>query len=140
MNHLQKLDHIGYAVNDIATTARHYTEAGWMLSDIILEPAQNVKVAFLNKEGFPTIELVMPCGNGKDPVTQVLKRSGVTPYHMCFEVDDIEQAMKDLYEEGFNPLFLPMEAVAMQGRKICYMYSLEVGTIELVERKLKIEN
>ncbi len=133
MKHLIKIDHIGYAVNDIALTARHYTEAGWQLSDIMEEPAQNVKVAFLTKEGFPTIELVAPGGNGKDPVSNILKRSGVTPYHMCYEVDDIEKAMEDLYEEGFVPLFMPVEAVAMGGRKICYMRSLEVGTIELVE-------
>lgn len=137
MRHLMKLDHIGYAVNDITTTACHYTEAGWTLSDIMEEPSQNVKVAFLIKEGFPTIELVMPSGHGKDPVTQVLKRSGVTPYHTCYEVDDIEQAMEDLYEEGFVPLFMPIEAVAMGGRKICYMCSLEVGTIELVERLIE---
>ena len=134
MRHLMKLDHIGYAVNDIATTARHYTEAGWTLSDIMEEPSQNVKVAFLTNDGFPTIELVMPSGNWKDPVTQVLRRSGVTPYHLCYEVDNIEQAMESLYEEGFIPLFAPVEAVAMQGHKICYMSSLEVGTIELVER------
>lgn len=134
MKHLQKLDHIGYAVNDIAATSRHYTAAGWTLSDIMDEPAQNVKVAFLTRKGFQTIELVMPGGNGKDPVTQVLKRSGVNPYHLCYEVDDIEKAAEDLYEEGFVPLFMPIEAVAMGGRKICYMCSLEVGTIELVER------
>ena len=133
MKHLKKLDHVGYAVNDIATTARHYTEAGWHLSEIVEEPAQNVKVAFLTKDDVPTIELVMPGAGGKDPVSGVLKRSGVTPYHLCYEVDEIEQAMEDLYEEGFVPLFMPVEAVAMGGRKICYMCSLEVGTIELVE-------
>ena len=137
MKHLQKLDHIGYAVNDIATTARHYIAAGWTLSDITDEPSQNVKVAFLTRKGFPTIELIMPGGHGNDPVTQVLKRSGVTPYHLCYEVDDIEKAMEDLYEEGFVPLVAPIEAVAMGGRKICYMCSLEVGTIELVEKQKK---
>lgn len=137
MRNIKKLDHIGYAVNDITTTAHHYTEAGWTLSDIMEEPSQNVKVAFLTKDGFPTIELVMPSGNGKDPVTQILKRSGVTSYHLCYEVDNIEQAMESLYEEGFIPLFAPVEAVAMQGRKICYMSSLEVGTIELVERVIE---
>jgi hypothetical protein len=45
--------------------------------------------------------------------------------------------MESLYEDGFIPLFAPVEAVAMQGRKICYMSSLEVGTIELVETKKK---
>lgn len=134
MKHLAKLDHIGYAVNDIDKTARHYTNAGWTLSETYEETSQNVCVAFLTKEGFPTIELVMPNGSGKDPVSRVLKRSGVIPYHLCYEVDDIDLAMESLYEEGFIPLFMPVESVAMHGRKICYLCSLEMGTIEIVSK------
>ena len=44
------------------------------------------------------------------------------------------QAVEDLYEEGFKPLFMPVESVAMENRRICYLYHLDVGYIELVER------
>ena len=133
MNHLLSLDHIGYAVNNIELTARHYVEAGWQLSPVYDEVAQNARIAFLCKDGFPKIELVAPGAQEKDPVSAVLKKSGVCPYHLCYVVDDINQAMEALYEEGFIPLFMPVESVAMHGRKICYLCSLEVGTIEIVE-------
>lgn len=133
MNQLLYLDHIGYAVNDIQKTASHYVEAGWHLSDVYDEVTQNARIAFLRKDGFPTIELVAPGACEKDPVSSILKKSGVSPYHLCYVVHDIDQAMESLYEEGFIPLFMPVESVAMQGRKICYLCNLEVGTIEIVE-------
>ena len=75
MKHFLNLDHIGYAVNDIQETARHYVEAGWELSELYDETRQNVIIAFLTKEGFPKIELVAPGRHGKDPVSNVLKNS-----------------------------------------------------------------
>lgn len=135
MKHLLKVDHIGYAVNSIEETSKHYVQAGWDMSEIYEEDVQHVRIAFLMKEGFPKIELVSSLveGDESSPVKNILKTRGVSPYHICYEVKDIMTAVEDLYEEGFRPLFLPVESVAMENRKICYLYNAEVGTIELVE-------
>ncbi len=133
MKHLNSISHIGYAVKDILQTASHYVKAGWTLSEVYLEKVQNTKIAFLNKKGFPTIELVSPLDETKSPVDSILAHNGVSPYHICYEVSDIERAVEDLYNEDFKPLFLPVESVAMDNRKICYLHHLEVGFIELVE-------
>lgn len=137
MRHLESVSHIGYAVKDIQQTARHYVHAGWELSEIYEEKVQNTKIAFLKKDGFPTLELVSPLNETKSPVDNILAKNGVSPYHICYEVDDIEQAVEDLYEEDFKPLFMPVESVAMENRKICYLHHLEIGFIELVERSQK---
>lgn len=134
MKYLQRLDHIGYAVNDLETTAKHYLEAGWTCSPVYEETAQHALIMFLTKEGFPKIELVAPNGQEKFPAENTLKTSGVAPYHLCYEVDDVMEAMESLYEEGFVPMFMPVESVAMHGKKICYLCSLEVGTIEIVSK------
>ena len=60
---------------------------------------------------------------------------GCSTYHVCYVVDDIEQAVEDLYEEDFKPLFFPVESVAMENRKICYLYNTKVGLIELVNQE-----
>lgn len=133
MKNLLEIDHIGYAVRDIMTTAKHYLDAGWSISHIFEEKVQRARIAFLDKPGFTTIELVAPL-EGSSPVDNVLKQNGVAPYHICYVVDDIMQTLEDLYEEGFKPLFMPVESVAMGNRKICYLYHLDVGTIELVSR------
>ena len=133
MKHLQEIDHIGYAVRDIKTTATHYVAAGWELSSIFEERVQNTKIAFLTKPGMITIELVSPLV-GKSPVDNVLQKSGVAPYHICYVVEDIMQAVEDLYAEGFRPLFMPVESVAMNNRQICYLMHVDVGIIELVSK------
>ena len=133
MKHLLKLDHIGYAVSDIEKTASHYVDAGWELSEVYEERVQNARIAFLRREGFPTIELVSPL-EGKSPVDNILKQVGCSTYHVCYVVEDIDQAVEDLYEEDFKPLFFPVESVAMENRKICYLYNMQVGLIELVQR------
>ena len=132
MKHLLEMDHIGYAVKDIEKSAALYVGAGWELSPIYEEQVQRTKIAFLTKSGMTTIELVSPL-DGDSPVDNILRTQGVAPYHICYVVDNVMQAVEDLYEEGFKPLFMPVESVAMENRKICYLYHLDVGYIELVE-------
>ena len=137
MKHLKSVNHIGYAVRDIHKTAQLYLDAGWQLSEIYEEEVQHAKIAFLTKDGFPKIELVAPLKEGEQsPVDTYLQKIGCCTYHVCYDVDDIEQAMEDLYEEeGFMPMFEPVESVAMAGCQICYLYNLHVGLIELVSTK-----
>lgn len=134
MKHLIEMDHIGYAVRDIQHTAAHYVAAGWTLSPIYEEHVQHAKIAFLTKPGMTTIELVSPL-EGDSPVDNILRTQGVSPYHICYVVEDIMQAVGDLYDEGFKPLFMPVESVAMNNRQICYLFHIDVGYIELVSKK-----
>lgn len=127
------MDHIGYAVRDIEKSAAMYVAAGWSLSEIYEEHVQHTKIAFLTKPGMTTIELVSPL-DGNSPVDNILRTQGVSPYHICYVVEDIMQVVEDLYEEGFKPLFMPVDSVAMENRKICYLYHIDIGYIELVER------
>lgn len=137
MKNLKKMDHIGYAVRDIKKSAALYVAAGWLLSPIYDEQVQHAKIAFLSKPGMTTIELVSPL-DGKSPVDNILRTQGVAPYHICYVVENIMQAVEDLYAEGFKPLFMPVESNAMINRKICYLYHMDVGYIEIVEsRKFK---
>lgn len=134
MKHLKSLNHIGYAVKSIDDTAAPYIKAGWSLSEIFEEKVQNTRIAFLKKQGFPTIELVSPPIDGsKSPVDIYLNKIGVTQYHLCYDVDDIDAAVGDLYEEGFMPLFMPVESNAMDNHKICYLFHNDIGLIEIVD-------
>ena len=134
MKYLMQMDHIGYAVHDIGQTAEPYLKGGWTLSEVFDEKVQNARIAFLTKPGMMKIELVAPL-EGKSPVDHVLEVQGVAPYHVCYVVEDIMSAVEDLFEEGFRPLFLPVPSVAMENRKICYLYHIDVGTIELVSKE-----
>lgn len=132
MKHLNEISHIGYAVKDIEKTAKLYLEGGWTMSPIYEEEVQNTRIAFLNKPDMITIELVSP-RNGESPIDNILKNQGVAPYHICYVVENIMQTMEDLYEDGFKPLFFPVESIA-KNKKICYLYHTDVGAIEIVEK------
>jgi|SRR5690554_2294033 methylmalonyl-CoA/ethylmalonyl-CoA epimerase len=129
-----RFHHIGYAVKDIIETAENYISMGWVLSEVYVDVIQNSQIAFLKKEGFPLIELVAAVDD-KSPVVNTLKKSGVSPYHVCYEVDDIDIAIKELNEMSFFTLFDPVPAIAFENRLICYLYSVSVGLIELVSAK-----
>lgn len=132
MKHLLNMDHIGYAVRDIQETAAPYVAAGWTLSEIFEENVQHAKIAFLMKDGMTTIELVAPLSEGGAPVDKILRTQGIAPYHICYTVEDVWEAIEDLHDEGFVPLFMPVPSVAMENREICYLYHEHVGVIEVV--------
>lgn len=129
-----RFHHIGYAVNDIAITAEYYLRCGWVITEEQIDPIQNTKIAFLSKVGFPLIELVAAVDE-QSPVVKTLEKSGVTTYHICYEVDDIDEAVMELKRLKFIPLFKPVEAIAINNCKICYLYNNAVGLIEIVNKK-----
>jgi len=126
-----RFHHIGYAVKDIMLTAEYYISSGWELTDIYNDLIQNTRIAFLKREQFPLIELVAPIDE-KSPVVNTLDKSGVSPYHICYEVDDIDSAIFELRKKKFVALFKPVPAVALNNKLICYLYNKSVGLIELV--------
>jgi methylmalonyl-CoA/ethylmalonyl-CoA epimerase len=128
-----RFHHIGYAVQDIMLTAEFYLSSGWELSDIYNDLIQNTRIAFLKREQFPLIELVAPIDD-KSPVVNTLDKSGVSPYHICYEVDDITSAILELRKKKFIALFKPVPAIALDNKLICYLYNKSVGLIELVSK------
>lgn len=127
-----RFHHTGVAVFDIDATAKFYLDAGWSKTETVYDPHQNVYICFLTKEGMPMVELLAP-KDGTSPVTGTLDKSGVTPYHFCYEVDDINQAIADLRKLKFVPLIKPVAACAINDRKVCFLFNRQVGLIELVE-------
>lgn len=127
-----RFHHIGYAVKDIESSAKLYLEAGWTMSELVVDPIQNAKIAFLNKDGMPQIEFVAPVDENS-PIVKTLEKSGISPYHVCYEVDDIEQAVKDLRKMKYIKLFNPVPAVGIDDKKICYLFNSQVGLLEIVE-------
>jgi methylmalonyl-CoA/ethylmalonyl-CoA epimerase len=125
--------HIGIATSDIGKTAQYYLDAGFSMTDVITDPIQKVKITFLTKELTPRIELLEPVCEDS-PVTQILAKSGVSPYHICYEVDDIERAINDLKRKRFIPMSKPVKAIALNNRLICFLYNVNVGLIEVLEK------
>lgn len=132
-----RFHHIGFAVKDIDATAAIYEDGGYRMSDVIFDPIQDVDICWLTKEGAPIVELLAPVDENS-PVNKILEKNGVTPYHCCYMVENIEEAVKELRKQRYVLTSKPAEAVAFRGSRVCFLFNKNVGLIELVEAPAKI--
>lgn len=132
-----KFHHIGVAVHSIDATAAIYEDGGYTKSDIIFDPIQNVDICWLTKEGAPIIELLAPVDE-TSPVNKTLEKVGVSPYHCCYVVDKLEDAVAELRKQRYIMVSKPAEAVAFCGSRVCFLFNKNVGLIELVESPANI--
>ena len=128
-----KFHHIGVAVFDLDVTAAEYIAAGYVKSETIYDPIQNVYICFLNKEGMPQVELLAPKGE-TSPVNKTLEKMGVAPYHCCYEVEDMDAAIAELRKQRYIMVSKPETAVAIDSKKVCFLFNKNVGLIEIVEK------
>lgn len=128
-----KFDHIGVAVPEIEGTAAVYKAAGYTQTEPVYDPIQNVHVCFLSKEGMPKVELLAP-HDSSSPVQQTLDKMGVTSYHTCYEVENIEDAVAELRKMRYIVVRKPEPAIAFDNRRVCFLYNKQVGLIEIVEK------
>ena len=129
--------HIGVAVKDIDKTAAMYVSGGYEKSDTIFDPVQNVNICWLTKTGMPTVELLAPVDK-TSPVCKILEKNGVTPYHTCYVVEDIEQAIADLRQQKYVLVSKPVEAVAIHNCRVAFLHHRQVGLVEIVEAPANI--
>ena len=129
-----KIDHIGYLTGDISQTSKAFGILGYSSDNIVNDDIQQTRICFLHKEGEVDIELVEPYEKNKT-MQKMLTKRGVTPYHICYEVNDIDAEYNELVAKNWTALFRPVEAPAFCNRKICYFWNSEIGFIELVNIK-----
>ena len=133
MNTALVFHHIGYATVDIDQSASAFERMGYRRGPVFVDPIQRTLICFLTKDQEPSIELVQPADETSS-VNKIVSKRGVTPYHLCYETPDIDRSFDELMEEGFIPLFRPVEAIAFGDRRICYFFKKETGYLELVEQ------
>lgn len=118
-----RFHHLGIAVKSIRSAAPDLVP--------VLDPIQKVSVAFLEINGF-SVELIEAAADDS-PVSRSL-RSGQRLQHVCFEVDDLEEALRLGRAAGFQLVAAPVPAVAFQGRRIAWVFHAVFGLVEVLER------
>lgn len=63
----------------------------------------------------------------------VLKKTGCTPYHICYRTDAMDQEIERLLEKHFVPVADKAPAAAFGGKNVAFFYKAAVGILELVE-------
>lgn len=96
---LQKINHIGIAVQSLDTTLPFYRDALGMAfkgEEVVVE--QKVKVAML-QIGESKIELLEPT-SPESPIAKFLEKNGPGIHHIAYEVDDIYAAIAHMQQQG----------------------------------------
>ncbi|MBQ3364705.1 MAG: VOC family protein [Muribaculaceae bacterium] len=135
MNSELTFHHVGIACHNIEKTLPFYAAMGYAAAPVVDDLIQHVRVCFLDKEGAPRLELLEPLDD-QSPVARTLASSGVTPYHLCYQVQDIENAIQSLRGQRFLLVTGPVPACAMGNRRIAFLFKKDVGLVELVEQDL----
>jgi methylmalonyl-CoA/ethylmalonyl-CoA epimerase len=96
---LQKINHIGIAVQSLDATIPFYRDSlGMAFLGIEEVSEQKVKVAML-QIGEAKIELLEPTAKDS-PLSAFLEKNGPGIHHLAYEVDDIESAIAKLVADG----------------------------------------
>ena len=99
----KKVNHIGIVVKDLQETLNSYTKGLGIGEEKIVEiPDVQLKIGIL-KIGEIEIELLQ-YGNPDLPVVKALNGDRPGLNHICYEVEDFEEAMERLKANGFRLL------------------------------------
>jgi methylmalonyl-CoA/ethylmalonyl-CoA epimerase len=96
---LQKINHIGIAVQSLEATLPFYRDAlGMVFKGEEEVTEQKVKVAML-QVGESKIELLEPTGPDS-PIAKFLEKNGPGIHHVAYEVENIEAAIAHMLQQG----------------------------------------
>lgn len=126
-----KVHHIGYAVKNLEKSISVFEALGYTAGEITEDTGRRVRISFL-KNGSDCVELVAPLGD-ETPVDGVLKSIGPTPYHICYQVPNMENAIAELQQERWIVTKQPEPAPAIDGARVAFLYHRWIGMIEIVE-------
>lgn len=130
-----KFHHVGYAVADIDRYLKDFLLplfAPARVSPVYEDPIQRVRVLFAEVSPGTLIELVEPL-DAESPVTRFIGDARGGLYHLCYEVENLDAAVKRFRKHRCLPLAPAAPAVAFGGRRIVFLMTPQRDLIELVE-------
>ena len=127
-----KIHHVGYLTKNLNKSEFLFEKLGFIVEKYkAYDALRKIHIVFM-LNGDYRIELIEPDGE-ESSVWGLLKRYKNTPYHFCYEVDDMNAAVKKMREGGHIMLSEPMPASCLDGKLCCFMLHKDMGIIELCE-------
>lgn len=130
---IKKIDHIGIAVSDMASSERKYEIlTGKKSSHKEVVEEQKVETSF-----FPVGDVRLELLKGihpESPIAKFIARKGEGIHHICFEVEDLKQSKAFFTKCGFT-FIEGISETGAGGSKVAFLHPKGTGGIlmELVE-------
>ncbi|KMQ66279.1 lactoylglutathione lyase [Chryseobacterium angstadtii] len=124
-----KFHHVGVACKDIQAELQSIRQLHKIIEEtpVVFDPNQQAELCMITVEDGLNIELV----SGK-PVENLLKKR-ISYYHICYEVENIDETIENLTEKGGLLISPPKEAILFNNRKVAFLM-LSYGIVELLNK------
>lgn len=127
------IHHIGYLVKKLERARMAFEALGYRIErEAVRDEYRKVDIIFLAKDGY-SVELVSPYAPDS-VVAGLLTRTGNSPYHICYEVEDLEAEMVRLRNARYVVSDEPAPAPACGGERVVFMIHPYLGMIELLQK------
>ena len=127
-----KIHHIGYLVKKLERAQKVFEGIGYVVTQpTVRDEFRKIDILFLEKDGY-RVELVAPY----DPtsvVADLRTRVGNSPYHICYEVNDLEGEIERLRNDRYVVSSEPAPAPACGGKRVSFLIHPYLGMVELLE-------
>ena len=122
-----KLEHIGIAVSSLAKSnpliEKLLTRAAYKIEEV---ESEGVRTSFF-QAGESKIEL-LEATKPDSPIAKFIEKRGEGIHHLAFEVENIEEEMERLRQEGFRLLNEAPKAGA-DNKKICFLHPKDTNGV-----------
>lgn len=99
-----KIEHLGLACRSVEAAAKFYSEV-LGLPVVARETLDDMKLKVVKVQtGESVLELLEPM-DGEPVISKFLASRGEGIHHVCLEVEDIREAIRELKAKGYSPLW-----------------------------------
>lgn len=124
---MEKLEHIGIAVKNL-------TQANALFEKLLGKPhykieevaSEGVRTSFFEVNGVK-IEL-LEATTENSPIAKFLDKKGEGIHHLAFEVNNIQTAIADYKQQGFEPIN-PEPKKGADNKMICFLHPKSTGGV-----------
>jgi methylmalonyl-CoA/ethylmalonyl-CoA epimerase len=126
------IHHVGYLTKDLNKAQDEFLALGFVVEqEKAYDEHRKINISFIVNGNY-RVELIEPVDDSS-PMYPLLKRYKNTPYHICYEVDNLEASIAELSTKGYTVMQEPLEAPCIENKRVSFLINSNLGIIELVE-------
>ncbi|MCL1864057.1 MAG: VOC family protein [Defluviitaleaceae bacterium] len=136
-----KIHHIGYLVDSIESAWPEFELLGFSkISETTEDVTRKIYILFIKNDNY-VVELIQPVSE-QSPVFKLTRRYKNTPYHICYQVENLQYEIENLLNNDARYAILqpPQSAPALGNGKVAFLVSPKIGLIELYEEQVNAEH
>ncbi len=123
-----KIHHVGIVCQDISEALKEFELFHPIIkkSEVIHDPLQNAFLCMVTSNTGLEYEFI----SGEQ--VQRLSKKGISYYHLCYEVANLEESINTAVENGAIMISEPKPAILFQNKRVAFLH-FSYGLVELLE-------